>query len=189
MTHAPECRDHPSDSAASVAKFDGFQIRDFSGLHGEEEDSSHQMPAVMAAGAGVHVNQAQCGVAHHLQNMGVAADEKAGFDAGKISFHAGVVVAGVAADMGHVDAEPFAIPAEVLGQVGAEFGAINVAVHSPDWFEFSKLIEDLRGSEVTSVPELIAVGKVGEKCFVQKAMRVREQADSHAPCWHNRRLC
>ncbi len=58
------------------------------------------MPAVMTAGTGVHVNQAECGVAHHFQNVGVAKNKKARFDAGQITFHAGIVIAGVPADVG-----------------------------------------------------------------------------------------
>ena len=52
----------------------------------------------MAAGAGVHVDQAERGVAHHFQDVGVAADEQTGQQGAEVAGCPFVVIARITSD-------------------------------------------------------------------------------------------
>ena len=57
----------------------------------------------------------------------MAADEEAGFTALKFASGAGIVAAGIASDVGQVDAEVVHTEFEIFGDTGADFRAIDIA--------------------------------------------------------------
>ncbi len=88
-------------------------------------------------------------------------------------------MARVAADVGHIDADTFAVPGKIFGELGADFGAIDVAENAAGGFEGAQLIENFGWAEITRVPEFIAEGEVGEDGGIEKAVCVGEEADAH----------
>ena len=91
----------------------------------------------MAAGAGIHVNEAERLVAHDFQDVGVTADEQTGPQPTDFLPRAPVVVAGITADMSHVDGDAFAFPNEIPRQVSAEVRPVDISENSADRFEGS----------------------------------------------------
>ena len=87
-------------------------------------------------------------------------------------------MAGVAADVSHIDANSFAVPGEIFGELGADFGAIDVAEDAAGGFEGSQLIENFGRTEIARVPEFIAEGEVGEDGGIEETVGVGEEADA-----------
>ena len=62
-------------SSPTRAEFDSLNTGNLPGVDTEAEQGSHDVPSIVTAGAGVHVQRTERGVAHHFQNVRVAADE------------------------------------------------------------------------------------------------------------------
>ena len=131
----------------------------------------------MTARARVHVKQPDCGVPHHLQYVGVTADEKPRPQL--LDFLPGtrIVIAGIAADMGHIHLDAFTLPGDIPSHLGTDLRAVNVPVNAAHRLEVFETIKNLRSPEVSRVPYLIALGKVPEDSIVQKSVGVSEQTN------------
>lgn len=88
-----------------------------------------------------------------------------------------VVVSWIAADVSHVDADAFRLPREIFREIGAQFGAIDVAVNSADWFKGSETVQNLDRSEIPGMPNLIAFHEMPKDRIVENPMCVRKQSD------------
>jgi hypothetical protein len=130
------------------------------------------VPSVVAASAGIHVHEVEVLVAHDFQDVRVAADKKARPQLPEFLPSAPVVVAGITADVRHVDGDAFAFPTQILREVGAEFCPVNVPINSPDRFEGSETIQYVRSSEISRVPHLVAFVEVTEDGVIQKTVCV-----------------
>jgi hypothetical protein len=108
-------------SSATRTQLDRLHAGYLPGFHGKSQQRSNQMPSVVAAGAGIHVNEAERLVAHHFQDVGVAADEQVRPQPTDFLPGPTVVVAGIPADGRHVDGDTLAFPKEILGNLSAEF--------------------------------------------------------------------
>ena len=53
-----------------------------------------------------------------------------------------VVVARIPADVCHENSNAFAFPNQIFSKFGAEFGAVDVSINSPDWPEGFEVIEN-----------------------------------------------
>ena len=137
------------------------------------------MPALAAAGAGVEVDELAGGVADDFEDVGVAADEEAGPAGVEFGFDAAFVSAGVAADVGHVDAKAFAFPAEVAREFVADFVAVDIAVDAAERFAEGLEGSEHIGAEVTGVPEFVDFGEVFEDGGVEETVGVGEETDAH----------
>ncbi len=164
-------------------QFDCLYAGHLPALHGKSQQGSDEMPSVVAAGARINVNESERLIAHDFQDVGVAADEQARPQPTDFLPGTPVVIAGIPADVRHVDVEALALPNLILGQTGAEFRPVNVPVNSPHRFEGSETVQDVRGPEVSRVPHLVAFGEVMEDSLIQKAMGVGEQPDSQSPSY------
>jgi hypothetical protein len=138
------------------------------------------MPSIVAASAGIHVNEPECLVAHDFQDVGVAADEQARPQPPDFLPGTPVVVAGIPADVRHIDVEALALPNDIFREVGAEFRTVKVPVNSPNRLEGSETIQHFGCPEIARVPHLVAWRKVMENGVIQKAMGVGKQPDSHS---------
>jgi hypothetical protein len=163
-----------TNGAASAARteFDCLHAGYLPGFHGKSQQGSDEVPSIVTAGARIHVNEAERLVAHDFQDVGMAADEEAGPKPTEFLPGTPVVVAGVAADVRHVDSDAFAFPNQILREVCAEFRPVNVSVNSPDRLEGSETIQHVRSPEVSRVPHLVAFGEVMEDGVVQKTVCV-----------------
>ena len=141
------------------------------------------MPSIVAASAGIHVNEAERLVAHDLQDVGVTADEQTRPQPPDFLPRTPVVIAGIPADVGHVDCDALAIPNEILGNFSTELRTVNVPINAPDWFEGPEPIQKVDRPEVARVPDLVAFGEMPENSVVQKSVCVGEQPDSHSPAY------
>jgi hypothetical protein len=152
------------------------------------------MPAMVAASAGIHVNEAERLVAHDFQDVGVTADEQSRPQPMEFLPCPAVVIAGVPSDVGHVNRDALAIPNEILGNFKTEFRTVNIPVNAPEWFEGLEPGENVGCPEVARVPDLVAFGEIAEDSVVQKSMCVGEQPDSHSSAYappgdHRMRRC
>ena len=65
---------------------------------------------MVAAGTGIHVKERDGGISHYLQNVGVTADEQARPQPSEFFPGLRVVIAGITADVRHVDVDALAFP-------------------------------------------------------------------------------
>jgi hypothetical protein len=91
-----------------------------------------------------------------------------------------VVIAGISADMDHVDLDALAIPDKIEGEAGPEVRAVDIPIDAADGLECFQPVQDLKRSEIARVPQFVTLGEIGEDRFVEKAMIVGEEADSHS---------
>ena len=83
-----------------------------------------------------------------------------------------VVAAGVAADVGHQDAHPFALEGEKFAVGASHDTSVDIAIDGPQGFERRDLVGDLRRADVPGVPDFV---HVLEECFerlVERAVGV-----------------
>ena len=95
-------------------------------LYGESQHGAHDVPSVVSAGTGVHMKNPERRVTHDLEYVGVAADEQSWAHPAKFLLCPPVVIAGIPANVCHVDVDALALPEEILGHGGAEFRPVNV---------------------------------------------------------------
>jgi hypothetical protein len=87
-------------------QFDCLHAGYLPAFHGKSQQGSDEMPSVVAAGAGIHVDEAERLVAHDFEDVGVAADEQARPQPPDFLPGPAVVVAGIPADVCHSPRQP-----------------------------------------------------------------------------------
>jgi hypothetical protein len=165
------------------SEFDCLDAGDLTAFDPETQNRPDMMPAVVAASAGIHVDEAECLVAHDFQNMGVTADEQTRPQPLDFLPRTPVVIARVSSDVGHVNCDALAIPNEILGNFSTEFRTVNIPVNAPDWTESPEPGKNVDRPEVARVPDFVAFGEMPEYSVVQRAVGVGEQTDSHSPAY------
>jgi len=110
----------------------------------------------------------------------VTADEKVRTNPVEFGPHSEVVFAGISADMGHVDFDAFAIPYKVERETSPDLRAVDIPIDAAHGLECSQPIQDLNRSEIARVPQFVTFGEIAEDRFVEKAMIVGEEPDSHS---------
>jgi hypothetical protein len=165
------------------SQLDCLDAGDFAAFDLETQKRPDVMPAVVAASAGIHVNETERLVAHDLQYVGVTADEQTRPQPLDFLPRTAVVIAGVSSDVGHVNCDALAIPNEVFGNLETELRTVNISINTADWLEGPELGEKVDRPEVSRVPDLIALGEMPENSVVQKSVCVGEQTDSHSPAY------
>ncbi len=105
--------------------------------------------------------------------MRVPADVQVGLLFLQDVFHFGHVVAGIAADMGHVDIDILDMEKQVLGILHSHDMVVDVAMHSAQWLEVGQSIGGLDVADVASMPQLVNILEEVEKLWYERAMRVR----------------
>src|SRR5689334_18351105 len=90
-----------------------------------------------------------------------------------------IVFTWIASDMGHVNSEAVALPLEVLGQFPHQIGPIYVTVHCPERFYGAKLLQDRPGADIAGMPDFVAAAEGGQHLWIQNAVSIRHQSDSH----------
>lgn len=133
-----------------------FDVFEFGVFDAEAEGGADDLPALDAAGAGVEGEHLVVLVEHDFKDVGVSADE----DFWAVAFDQGpgphVIVPGVASDVGHQHAFPFADEKLVRGVDAADVLAVAIAIDPPDGLE----IRDAAGEffavpPVACMPDLI----------------------------------
>lgn len=71
-------------------------------------------------------------------------------------------MAGIAADVGHQDAHPFALEGEKFAVGASHDTSVDIAIDGPQGFERRDLVGDLRRADVPGVPDFV---HVLEECF------------------------
>ena len=66
---------------------------------------------------------------------------------------------------------------QIFGQLGSNFGAVDVAINSAERLEAFELVEQFGRSEVASVPEFIALGEMAEDGIVEEAVTIGQETD------------
>jgi hypothetical protein len=137
----------------------------------------------VAAGAWIHVNEAERLVAHYFQDVGMTADEQTRTKPPDLLSCTPVVIARITPDVRHVNTDALAIPKEILRNFSTEFCAVDIPVNAPGRPEGLEPIQNLDLPEVTRMPNLIAFGEVQENRVVEKSVGVGEQPDSQFPAY------
>jgi hypothetical protein len=169
--------------SSARSELDCLDAGNLAAIDGETQKRPDMMPAIVAAGAGIHMNKTERRVAHDFEDVRVAADEQGGSQPLHFLPGAPIVISGVASDVGHVNRDALAIPNEVFGNLETEFRAVNIPVNAPNGFERPEPGENLYRAEIARVPDFVAAGEVPEDGVVEKAMCVGEQADSHSSAY------
>lgn len=159
-------------SSAGTRPFADFHVADVGTVDGEAQGAAHLVETVAAGSAGVEVKQVVNGVVDDLENVGVPRDED--FRAQRLDPRYGLrgVVAGIAADVGHQDAHPFALEGEKFAVGASHDTSVDIAIDGPQGFERRDLVGDLRRADVPGVPDFV---HVLEECFerlVERAVGV-----------------
>jgi len=165
------------------SQFDCLEAGNFAVFDLETQNRPDMMPTIVAASAGIHVNEAERLIAHDFQDVGMTADEQTRPQPLDFLPRSPVVIARIASDVGHVNGDALAIPNEIPRKFSTEFRTVNIPVNAPDWLESPEPVEDLDRPEVARVPDLVAFGEMPENSIVQKSVCVGEQPDSHSPAY------
>jgi hypothetical protein len=91
-----------------------------------------------------------------------------------------VVIARIAANVRHIDANALTLPGEILRQLGAQLRVVNVPVDPAQGFKVSQSIKDFLRPKISRMPDLITLSGLTEDRVIQKSMRVGKQPDSHS---------
>ena len=91
----------------AAGPFADFQVADIGTVDGEADGGADVVKAVDAGGSGVDVEQVVFAVRHHLEDVGMSADEDAGTELVDFQSSFRLVSPGVTADVGHQDADIF----------------------------------------------------------------------------------
>jgi hypothetical protein len=127
---------------------------------------------MMAARAGIHVEKAKGGVPHHAKDMRMTAYKQIRLIPQQVFFCSCIVVAGIAADMGHVDTNSLATPLKLTWNLGPNVGSIYVTEHSAYRLEVTQRSEHVKRAEVAGMPDFVTRREVREHGLIQKTMRV-----------------
>ena len=146
------------------------------------DDGLHFVKALLPCRPRVDVQQAVLFVGHHLEDVGMAADEQPGRLLPDDLPHAFAVTAGIAADVGHQDVDALAFKAEVFRESPAHRRIVDVAVYGAQGAESFQLVCYLTGADIAGVPDFVAFFKVLKDAFVQVGVGVGEEADSFHGC-------
>lgn len=143
-------------------------------VYSETHEGAHLVEAVDACGTGIDVEGVDGAVVHHLEDMGVPADEEGGRAHEEGAADRGVVVARVSANVldehvGSLDGE-----AVDLWVAQPDIAPIDIAMHSAEGTEGFERLGHLERTNVSGMPHLIALGKVPCVAFVPMAVSVRE---------------
>jgi hypothetical protein len=128
----------------------------------------------VSTGARIHVKKPEIGVTHHPENMGMAADEQVRPIPSEYFLHVAIVPARIAADVGHVNAQAFALPQHVEWQPGPQIAAVDISIDTTRRFELLQPVEHFDGTEIAGMPQFIAAGEMRQQAFVQESMAVGE---------------
>jgi len=130
------------------------------------------VPSMMTAGTRIHMEKAECLIAHDFQNVGMTADEQSRPLPAELLQCTPVVITRIAADVCHIACEAIAIPDEILRDIGTEPSAVDVSVNAPKRLERPERLQNIDRSEVACVPDLIAFGEMPENSVVEKSVCV-----------------
>jgi hypothetical protein len=112
--------------------------------------------------------------------MGMAAYEQIRPVPSEYFLDVAIVPAWIATDVGHVNANAFALPHHVEWQPGPQIPAIDISIDTTRRFERLQPVEHFDRTEIAGMPQFIAAGEMRQQAFVQKSMAVGEQADTHS---------
>ena len=116
-------------------------------------------------------------VSHHAQDVRMAADKKAGWISTYSFIHCSIVLARIASDVRHPDIHTLALEAVVFRVFGTHGSVVNISIDPPQRLEICQLRRDI-GTEITCVPNLVALRKVVEYQRIQESVRVGDEANS-----------
>ena len=86
-------------------------------------------------------------------------------------------MAGIAADVGHVDVDILDMEGQALGVLHPYDVVVDVAMHGPQGLEVGQGLGRLDAADVARMPQLIHVFEEMEELWYEGAMGVRQDAD------------
>ena len=104
----------------------------------------------------------------------MAADVKVGLLLLKDMFHLGHVMAGITADVGHVDIDILDVEKQVLGILHPHHMVVDVAVDGTQGLEGSQGLGRLDVADVARMPQLINIFEEVEQLRNEGAVRIRK---------------
>jgi len=154
-----------------------FHVLELAVFDTETEGGAYQVETLDTGGTGVEHHHVVVFVVDHFQDVGVTADE----DPGPVRFNQAqgpvVVVAGIAADMGHQHAHPVLLEvAHHLGKV-AHVVAVAVAEHTDQWLEGGDLRVSGLIAEITRMPDHVDRRQKVFQLLVEVSVGVGNQPD------------
>ena len=89
--------------------------------------------------------------------------------------NARLVTTRISSDMGHPNVNPIESESLVEREHAPDFASVYVAINPSGMGLFPDLFNDLRISDITSMPYLVGLGTVRENLVVDVSMRVRQE--------------
>ena len=124
----------------------------------------------------VDVEQVELLVVDDLEDMRVSADVQVGLLFLQDVSHLRHVMAGITADVGHVDIDILDMEKQVLGVLHPHHVVVDVAVDGAQGLERSQGLGRLDVADVTRMPQLVDVLEEVEQLRNQGAVRIRKNA-------------
>ena len=149
-----------------------LEVLERAAVNGQPYQRPVLVPSLQSGGAGVYVQQVQRAVVFHLQYVRVSAYEQLRRRGVYPRPYAGVVVAGVAADVFHQHVGVLAFPSQQFGIHQSQVAPVAVAAHRPEHAELGQAGRHLRRPYVAGVPYLVARLEVVQVLVVPVCVRV-----------------
>ena len=160
--------------ADGVAKFDDFEVAEVPLVSREANKGADLMPALNTGGTRVDVEEVELLVVLHLEDMAVPTDEELGWTGVELVADAPIVATWVTADVGHEHVSTLARPAQQLGEHATEVATIAVSDDGSQGTEGGETVGELDTTDVTSVPDLVALCKVLQVLIIPETMGITQ---------------
>lgn len=118
-------------------------------------------------------------VVFDVDDVRVAADQNVGLGFVEQLFDSRWIAAGAASNMSHQNVDAFTLESKVLRILIPNRSIVDVSVNSFERQELCELLSNFQRSEITCVPDLIAIFEGGEDFWVKEAVGVRDESDLH----------
>ena len=172
--HARPIISHHPDTSAPTPQLNRPHIRNLAFIHTEGEHRAHHMKAMVAIGTWIHVQQLVLPVGHDLADVRMTADKQAGPLAADRLPHPGVVTAGIAADVGHKDAQALAFKQLAERKRAPHHVVVDIAIHRFERQRIHQWLNRIQASNVSGMPYFICLQGVLQDFIAKITVIVRQ---------------
>ena len=127
---------------------------------------------MLTRSARIHVQTLQGIIVYHFQDVGMTTDKKLYAMLHHLLFYARCITARVTSNVLHQYFNLFAAKSQVLRKMGADLRAINISPYATQGLEILQLLHKRCITEITRMPDFIAMPEMMKHSFVEKAMCV-----------------
>ena len=135
------------------------------------------MPTLQTCGTGIDVQQSQTFVILHLQDVAVAGNEQLGRTSIDLLPDAGIVPAGITADVRHQHVGTFTVPAQHQWEHASQVAPVAIATYSPQGTNLLQSHGQFHRTDVAGMPYLVTLLEVLAVAVVPPTVRITQQSN------------